>query len=177
MFGTLTMVVEVQLSSWTSFKPYPGHSYLTMQRRPVHTSVLLKARGAAEYQKLFVWSQMWAFRNGLLVNVDLSHLCFVPKPWMTKIREEQRSSFFRLLKKILLHYVTIWKLKMHFTTRTFPKKKAKYLAKLLCECMRGHTFLSLWSVHILISMFPACIDEGLITTTPTWCLLSRCKYR
>lgn len=42
-------------------------------------------------------------------------------------------------------------------------------------CVCGHIFLSLRSVHILISMFPACIDQGLITTTPIWCLLSRCK--
>lgn len=45
----------------------------------------------------------------------------------------------------------------------------------MCRCACGHIFVSLRSVHILISMFPACIDQGPITTTPTWCLLSRCK--
>ena len=37
--------------------------------------------------------------------------------------------------------------------------------------------LSLRSLHILISMFPACIDQVLITNSPIWCRLSRCKRK
>lgn len=46
----------------------------------------------------------------------------------------------------------------------FAKEKANILQNSLCVC--GHIFLSLRSVHILISMFAVHIDHSLITTTP-----------
>lgn len=67
----------------------------------------------------------------------------------------------------------------------FNQKKTNFWQTLRCEsvciyacvCERVYIFHSLRSVHILTSMFPACIDQSLISCSPRWCLLSRCSRK
>lgn len=100
---------------------------------------------------------MWAFRNGLLVNC----LPIDSKDWITL----WLVPILRVNSLACGHTVK-------FNQKNYTcKEKDKYLTKLgrfLCMC--GHIFLFLRSAHILISMFPARIDQGLITTSS--CMVS-----